>query len=107
MPQKYPVGKIRSTSDQINDVAVIFSVRIWYCGHNGFLSVHHSAVIYIPPISGDINTTIQNPDGELVLVILLRSGFLLEVYDGWWTSGVRPIFYDSPDTFTKWSGHLS
>ena len=51
---------------------------------------HLSAVINIPPGSGNTNTTIETTDGEVIPVILSQSGSLLEADDGWITSGGPP-----------------
>ena len=61
-------------------------------------------VINILPVSGNINTTIQTPDGEVVPVNVSWSGRLLEVDGGWLNSGVCPIFCISPEIFPKGSG---
>ena len=53
------------------------------------------------------STTIQNPDGKSVPVIVSRYGCLLEVDNGWLTSGVHPIRCVSLETFPKQSGHSS
>ena len=116
MPGRAPVGKIRSPDDQAKDVTVVCSVRIWYCGHNGYLWFHPSAVINIPPIYGNTNITIQTHDGEVVLVTMYWSGCLLEVDDGWLNSGVLPILCVIPDCvhdtyrpsyFSSWLQDLS
>ena len=97
MPRQAHAGKIRRLSDRVQNIAVVCSVILWHCGCDGFLWFHPSAVINILPGSGNINTTIQNPDGEVVPVTVSRSGCLLEVDDGWLNSGVCPIWCVSTD----------
>ena len=63
MPRQLPVGYIRRPADQFEDVTVARSVRLYYCGHDGSLWVHPSAVINILPGSGNISTIIQIPEG--------------------------------------------
>ena len=104
MPQRDPVGKIRRLSDRVEDVAVVLYVRLWDSGHDGSLWCHLSAIINILPISGNINNTIQTPDGEVVPVTVSQSGSFLEVDDGWLNSGVYPFFCVRPETFTNQSG---
>ena len=43
------------------------TVRISDCGHNGSIWFHPSAGINIPPVYGNINTTIQTPEGVVAL----------------------------------------
>ena len=105
MTHHAPVGNSRRLFDQLKYFEGVCYVRLWYCGLNGSLWFHPSVFINIPPGSGNINTTIKNPDGEVVPAIVSRSGHLLELDDGWLTSGVHPIFCVILDTFTKWSGH--
>ena len=107
MPRKDPVGEIHSLADQVKDVTVVFSIRLWDFGQNELLWFHPSAVIYIPPGYRNINTTIQAPNGEGVWFNVSQSVGFLEVENGWLGSGIRPIFYVSPETFLKRSGHLS
>ena len=99
MPCQDPVRDIRRTDDHFKDVAVFCSVRPWDTGHDGSLWVHTSWVINIPTRSGNINTTIQTPNGEVVLVTVSWSGRSLEVKNGWLNSGVQPIFCVSPKCF--------
>ena len=56
------------------------------------LWVHPSTVINILPGYGNINTTIQTSDVEVVLVTVSRSGCLLELDYGWLIIGARPIY---------------
>ena len=74
-----PVGEIRRTADLVEDVAVVRSVRLGDCGHYGSLWFHPSAIINIPPGYRNINTTIQTPNGELVLITVSQYNILLEV----------------------------
>ena len=97
MPRRAPVVKILHPADQVKDVSVVRSVRMWDCGQYGYLWVHPSAVINILPGNGNINTTIQIPYREVVLVTVSRSGRLIEVEDGWLNSCVIPIFCVSPE----------
>ena len=57
--------------------AVVQSVRLWDCGRGYSLWVHPSAVINIMLGSGDINITIQTPDGEVVLFNVSQFGSFL------------------------------
>ena len=77
MPWQSPVGDTRNLSDQVADVGVVCSVKLWDSDHNGSLWFHPSAVINITPGSGNTNNTIQTPNGEVVPVILSRSGLLI------------------------------
>ena len=43
------------------------------------------------PGSGNISTTIQTPEGGVVLITVYRSGRLFEVVDDWINNGVRSI----------------
>ena len=97
MPLRDPVGKIQSLDDRVKGVTVICSVRLWDRGHDGSMWVHPSVVINIPPVSWNINTTIQTPDGEVVPITVSRYVRLLEVDDGWLNSGARPILCVSPE----------
>ena len=63
----------------------------------GNLWVHPSAVINVPPGSGNINTTIQTPKEEVVPVTVSRSSHFLEVEYGWLNRGVHPIHCVRPD----------
>ena len=98
MPRQPPVGEILNLADEVKYVAV---VRLCDCGLDFLLSVHHSAVINILPGSGNINTTIKTPDGEVLLVTVSQSGHFLEENNYWLNSGVYPIHFISPETFTK------
>ena len=91
MRRRAPVCKIERLSDQVEDVSVAHPVRLWYLGHNWFLWVHTSAVINNLPIYGNINTTIQTVNGEVVLVTVSRSIHLLDVDDDWLNIKVCPI----------------
>ena len=103
LTRRAPEGEIRSLAYQVENVAVIRYVSLWDRGHDGSLWFRLSAVINIPPGSGNINSTIQAPDGEVVPVTVSRSGPFLEMDDSWFNSEVRPIFCASPETFHKWS----
>ena len=92
MRRRAPVCKIERLSDQVEDVSVAHPVRLWYLGHNWFLWVHISAVINNLPIYGNINTTIQTVNGEVVLVTVSRSIHLLDVGDDWLNIKVCPIW---------------
>ena len=61
-------------------------------------------VINIRPVSRNINTTTQTLYGEVVPSNMYRSGFLLEVYNGWLNIGVHPIRFFGPETFLKQIG---
>ena len=103
MPRQDPADDIQRLADQVEDVAVIFSVRLWGRGHNGSLWFNFSEFINILTGSGNINTNNLTPDVEVAPVIMYRSGRLLEMGNGWLTSGVCTIHCVIPDTFTKWS----
>ena len=103
MPRQDPADNIQRLADQVEDVAVIFSVRLWGRGHNGYLWFNFSEFINILTGSGNINTNNLTPDVEVAPVIMYRSGRLLEMGNGWLTSGVCTIHCVIPDTFTKWS----
>ena len=92
MPRRAPVVKIRRPDYRVKYVAVVCSDGVWDCVHNGSLWVHTSAVINIPPGSGNINTTIQTPYGGVVPVTISLFGLLLKVENCWLNSGVRPVF---------------
>ena len=97
MPHRSSIGKIQRLSDLVKDVAVVNSVRLWDLGHDGSLWVHPSAVINIMPRSGNINTTIQTTDGEVVPVTVSWPGRVLEVGYVWLNSGVLPIISVRPE----------
>ena len=59
MSQWEPIRNIRLPSDKVEYVSVAYTVRLWDCGNDGYLWVHTSAVINIPPRSGNSSTTIQ------------------------------------------------
>ena len=98
MPQKSPVGEIRRPSDQVEDIAVARYFRLWYCGRDGSLWFHPILVINISPVSGNISTTIQNPNWEVVPITVYWYGLFLEVDNVWLNSGVCIIHCVSP----KW-----
>ena len=77
MPRQALVRKILSPHDQVEDVAVVCSARFWDCGHNGSLWINPSAVINVLSVPGNINTTIQTPDGEVVPITVSWSGCFL------------------------------
>ena len=104
MTRKSPVGKIQRLYNQGKYVAVVRSVRLWDNGHDGYLWFYLSDFINILPGSRNINTTFKTPDWELVLVIVSRYGFLIDVDNNWLTSGVYMICCVSPETFPKRSG---
>ena len=84
------VGDIRCPSEQVEYVTVIWPIVLWVCGHNGSLWVHPIVVINIIPGYGNINTTTQNTNGEVVLVTVYWSGSLIEVnMVGWIVRSVR------------------
>ena len=97
IPCQAPVGKIRRPADWVEDVSVFICVRLWDRGHNGYLWVHPSLVINIPLGSGNISTTISTPVLGLVPMTVFRSGWLVEVDDGWLKSGVHKILCVSPE----------
>ena len=97
MQRQAPVGAIRRLDDQVEYDTVVHYVRLWDRGHDGSLWVHPSEVINIPPVYGNINTTIQTPDGEVFLFTLSLSGRFLEVYTFCLNSGFCPIFCVSPE----------
>ena len=92
-----PSDESWSPSEKVEFVVVSCNVIPWDHGHDGSLWVHSSALINILPRSGNISTTIQNPEGGLVLITVSRSGWLVEVGYGWLISGVYPIFYMGPE----------
>ena len=63
MPQRDPVEDIRRPYERVKDVTVVLYIILWNRGHDGYLWVYPSVVINIAPGSGNINTTIQTPDG--------------------------------------------
>ena len=84
-------NKIQRLANQVEDVAVLCSFRLWDHGHNGSPWFHPSVFINNPPGYGNINNTIKTPNGEVFLFILSRSGHLIDVDDGWLTSGICPV----------------
>ena len=82
MPLRSALGNIWRHVDWVGNIAVVCSIRIWDRSHVGSLWVHPSAVINIPPGSGNINTNIQTPYGEVVLITVYRSGSLFEMEYG-------------------------
>ena len=91
MIRQSPVGDILLPSDRVKDVAIVCSVRLWYHGHDGYLWFHPSAVINIPTGSGNISTTIQTPEGEVVPITVSWSSLLVEVENFWLNSGFHTI----------------
>ena len=89
--------KIQHPDSQVKDVAIVFSIRLCDHGNDWSLWVHPSAVMNIPTRSGNMNTTIKAPEGEAAPIIVSWSSCLLEVGGGCLNSGVRPIFYVSPE----------
>ena len=63
MQRQAPAGDIGNIYDQVEYEAVVFSIRIWDCGHDGSMWFHLIVVINITSGSGNINTTIQTTDG--------------------------------------------
>ena len=96
MPRQSPVGKIQHYDDGFEYFAVAHTVILFYCGRDGYLWVHPSAVINITPGYGNISTTIRTPKRELFLINVSRSSILVGVNYGWLNSGVRLIFCVSP-----------
>ena len=80
MTCQLPIGKIRRPADGVDDVTVARTVRLWDCGQDGSLWVYTSAVINISPGSGNSSTTIQTPNGEVILINVSRYGCLVGVY---------------------------
>ena len=78
MPPQSPVGNIKRLADQVKYFTVVCSVILWDRGHDGSLWVHPRTVINITHGSGNINTTIQTPDGEVVPTTVYRSGSCLK-----------------------------
>ena len=91
MLQKSPVGEIQHLDDEFEYVVVACTARLWYCGHNGYLLVHISAVINILPGSVNISTTIRTPKLEVFPITLSHSGRLVVVGYGRFNSGFYPI----------------
>ena len=120
VPRQGPVGQIWCPADQVGDVKVVCSFRLWYRGHDGSLCVHPSTVIDILPGSGNISNTIQFPKGGVFPITVSWSGLLVEAVNGWLISGVRPthcvspelirdahrVFY-APSYFSSWQRGLS
>ena len=77
MTRQDPVVDIQSLADQVEYVSVVCYVRLWYLVCDGYLWFHLSAVINIPTGSGNINTTIQTLNGEVVPVTMPWSSHLL------------------------------
>ena len=120
MPCISPVGEILSPDEQWKDVAVVCSVILWDCGHKGSVWVHLSAIINIPPVSGNISTTTQNPEGEVIPITVSHYVCLVEVEGGCLNSRIHPIFCVSPEQvhdthqvfyrpfyFSSWQWYLS
>ena len=84
MPRQSHVGKIRSPGDKIKYVTVALTVRIWERSCDSSLWFHPSWVINIPSGSATLNisTTIQTPEGGVVLIKFSRSICLVGVDDG-------------------------
>ena len=97
MLHRYPVGNTRSPADGVEDVAFARNVRLWDSGHDGSLWVHPSAVINIPPVSGNISTAIQTHERGLVPITVSQSGRLVGLDYGWLNSRVRTIICVSPE----------
>ena len=57
-----PVGNTQGPDDGVKGATVARIFRLWNRGHNGSLWIHPSVVINIPPGSGEISTTLQNPE---------------------------------------------
>ena len=97
MPRREPAVRTRSPDERVEYVAVVISVKLCDRGNNGSLWVHLSAVINILSGSGNIDTTIQTPHGEVVMVNVSLSGRLIEVDDHWLNIVVRKILCVSPE----------
>ena len=96
--QKRPaVCEIQCSADGLKYVAVACTVRLWESGHYGFLLVHSSVTINIPTGYGNTSTTIQTPEGVLVLITVSRSGCLVGFSDGCLNSRVNKIHCVSPE----------
>ena len=67
-------------------------------------------VINIPPVSENISTTIQTPDGGVVLINVSRSSCFVGFEDGWLNIGVCLIHCASPewvcDTYQEFTDPL-
>ena len=94
MPWQAPDG---DPLDIFKDVAVSCTVRLWYCGKNGFLRVNPGAVINIPPGYGKTSTTIQTPEREVFPITVSWLGRLIGVDEDWLNSGFCRIHCVSPE----------
>ena len=76
--------------------------------------------INIPPVSGNISTTTQNPEGEVIPITVSHYFCLVEVEGGCLNSRIHPIFCVSPEQvhdthqvfyrpfyFSSWQWYLS
>ena len=97
MTRQDPVGEIRSSAEQVKYVAVVCSVRLWDFVPDGYLWVCPSWGIDNLPRSGNINTTIEAPNREVVPFNVSQFCRLLEVDGGWLKSGVRILCNVRPE----------
>ena len=79
IPQHDPSGDIKRPADGVEDITVARTVSLWDYGSNGYLCVHPSAGINVPPGSSASNiiNTIQNTIGVLVLITVCLSDHLV------------------------------
>ena len=93
IPQHDPSGDIKRPADGVEDITVARTVSLWDYGSNGYLCVHPSAGINVPPGSSASNiiNTIQNTIGVLVLITVCLSDHLVWVDNGWLNSRAIPI----------------
>ena len=82
MPQKTP-------DDRVEDIAFSHPgpCNLWVWDSNGSLWVCISAVINMTSGSGKINTTIQNPNREVVLATVFRSSCSIGMDYAWLNNG--------------------
>ena len=92
MPWRAPVGDIQIPYDGAEDVKAPCTVSLWDYYSNGYLWVHPSVVINIPPIysASNISTTIQNSEGEVTPITVSPHVCLVGVDYGWLNSWVVP-----------------
>ena len=99
MQRRDPVGEILRPTDGVKDSAVSCIVSIWDYSSDRPLRVHPSAVINILPVSSalKISTTLQIPEGGVVLITMSSSSQLVGVGNGWLNSWVVPTRSVSPE----------